>query len=133
MTELLTALQTAFNANSSLTSVFSNGLENVEGADLDHLPNCVLLVVSAVPEYSTGTAYTEPVYIQFTVRSTSGTVCQQALNNLEKTFDHKALTLSTETVSDARRSGGLNRVTKEDERVFRGDVEYRFTVDRSLS
>ena len=132
MIQLLTAVQTAFNANISLSSLFPNGLENAEAADTEALPTCVLVEVSSNNDYNTSRGYVETGYIQFTVRSTNAGDVRNALEYLQSTYDHKPLALSPDLLMDSRIVMGAI-VKKEDERVWRGDVEYKFVVGRNLS
>jgi hypothetical protein len=129
---LVSALQAQFDLNTNLTGLFLNGLENGLSADLNKLPNCLLVEAGVQSNYTTpndkGIAYRDVYLMQFTVRSASGTQVGQALAYLRSTFDHKPLTVNDgEVLIDARLSNG-GQIYKEDERVYRADAEYRFEI-----
>lgn len=143
MIQLLTAIQTAFNANAALSSSFVNGLEVALGRDAESTPTCVLTIVSSSADYQTAAArdagtglpirfYIEKVTLQFSVYSTNGTFCAQMLDQLINAFDHIPLSMSPDLWLDARRAEGLGRVTADDERISRGDILFQFTTQRPL-
>jgi hypothetical protein len=142
MLEILTAIQQAFNANTYLSAIFANGLEVAIGADAEATPTCILAIISSMPGYvtcgtqnqSTGAPirfYTETVDLQFTVYSSNGNTCAAVLDQIIRTFDHVPLTLVTEKWLDGRRSG-LGRITSEDVREARGDIQFTFITQRQL-
>ena len=133
MIQLLTGIQTAWNANTFLNATFPNGLEIGAARDSEALPNAIAFIVTAIPSYDTSqTSYTVPIFIQFTVRDSNGDTVVQALDELQKTFDHRPMPMTSDVLLDAR-IAGLNRIVKEDERIYRADVEFRFTVGRNFS
>ena len=136
MLSLIAAIQSAFNGNPAF-SAFTNGLENGLAKDNSFLPNCLLIEVSSVNQYSTrndkGVGVIETANIQFTVRSSSGTQVAQTLNALAEMLDHRPLNLNTanERVIDSR-VVAAGKVVREDERVYRGDSEYQFMLCRTI-
>jgi hypothetical protein len=132
---LLAAIQSAFAGNSAFATI-TNGLENGEGADLEVLPNCILVEVSCVPTYMTrgtyGIPYSDNCMLMFTFRASSGDQVATYVSALRSQFDHKTLALSGgEVLRDARYVGG-GVVYREDEKTYRADPSYKFVVDGCL-
>ena len=137
MVELLTALQTTFNASSDLTTRFPNGLEVSRGAAARSTPFCVVDIVSAVPgEFETGSRCLTKFHLQFNVFASDDTTAgagefvANAIDSIKQTFDFIKLPLATQQSVQTRR---LNeRLYAEDEKVWHGIVEYEAWIGETL-
>jgi hypothetical protein len=142
MLNLLNGIQTAFNTASNVPnsplSIFAKKLEHSQAADAALLPNCLMVEVSNVTDYSTlgkdgFRTITETICIQFTIRCVEMAQVRQAMRAIQDTFDHKSFPVAFDRLVDSRKLSGLDRVIKDSEHVWRGDVEYQFTISRNLN
>lgn len=138
MINTLAAIINKFNA--TFPTQFPNGLEIALAADAENLPLCVASIVDTVVSYQTiegngvGPIRTtvEEMHLQFTIYGPDGNFCAQCLETLIQAFDHVPLSITGENHLTTRRDPILGRVTREDERVARGDIQFCFTSQRQL-
>jgi len=130
------AIKTTFESSSALMTRFPRGFFSDKAPDEEALPTLVVVQVSVVPDYSTkgpdGRPYTEAANLQFSIRATTDTFCYAGLEELDSALQFADMTLQgEEDLLDARRVAGPV-VVREDEQVWHGFSEYRFTVQRSV-
>lgn len=130
MIEILTALQTRFNASAPLMAIFPLGFYLKHAAFQASLPTCTLDFVSSVPEYFTGKASVNVVKVQFNVFSVSDTLTLTALEAIKTAFDGCSLTLATQTCLRVVRRN--EQILKDDDVVWHAWVEYDLWVVETL-
>lgn len=136
--ELLTAIQTAWNASTDLTDAFADGLWVSKAKTKAALPLCVLSEVASPASYQTcQSVYFENVVIQLTAyASESGNTSAadfllDAADAIEVAFNNKPIPMSTDRVLAMRKlSGGLPSM--EDDKIWRIDLQYQIWVQRNV-
>lgn len=130
MTELLPAIQSVFSNDAALKNVFPNGLYLSQAPDGVSLPIAVLNVVSAVPQYNTGTNALTVYSLQFSVFTTSDVTAINGTSSIKKAFDFVTLEMPTQQCVEFRRIN--EAVMRQDERVWQAYVEYQCWLAETL-
>ena len=134
--DLLTAIQSVWNASETLSTTFPDGLWVSRAKKGANLPQCVLTLVANATDYNTCNTYVEKIVIQFTAyASDTGNVDAADLllataDAIEAAYNRQPIPTTTDTVLLCRKlTGGLPRY--EDDKVWRIDLEYQLWVQRN--
>lgn len=130
MINLLTGIQLAFTGNTPLTTAFPNGLEVGLAKDAEALPLCVLTIMpppAPVFQSPQGQAYIEQIVCQFSAYSTDNNFIMTVEGMLNSVFNNRNITLIGDVCLCSRKNGGGNPY-RDDERVWRVDLFYKFWV-----
>ncbi len=97
MNELLTAIETLFNATSGLNSVNGPWLDKAPQGDA--LPYCIMVGPVAELERWFGGQYVEETELQFSIFASTKVLALTYINALNSAFDRVALSVSAGLVS----------------------------------
>jgi hypothetical protein len=134
---LLTAIQTAFQNDSTLMGIFSDGLwlnqaPDEDGGNGPSLPACVVMPIKPVPHYSTSTTtFWEQSQVQFSVYALTDTEVFTALEALKALFVFQPLSMPNGAANLEGRYQG-DWIERSDEKVWRGYLLLEFKVQESL-
>ena len=129
----LSEIQTYWAGNSTLTAAVPAGkVYSVRQATGSTLPFVVLLEVSSVPTFLTGSAYWETTTIQFSVFASTLAAAESIADTIEAQFDYKAISAANISCERGNRSTIVEE-KPDSERVYHVMLEYDWNRNRSLS
>lgn len=137
MTNLTQAIQTAFNGNSDLMGIFTDGLwlgaaPDQSGGNGPKLPVCVMVTIKPVTHYDTSpSTYWEQTQIQFSVFALDDVTAFDALEALKSLFANSRIAMPGGAICLEGRYMG-DWIEKADEKVWRGYCLFEFKVEQSI-